>query len=84
MDDERDRRRARCWKRARLRLRPYRDDDAQAMFALYSDPRVMRYWSFPPWVEPGAGQRLPRARAGRHGLGRDIPVGDRRRAAATG
>jgi len=37
----------------RLRLRPYRADDAdaEAMFALYSDPRVMRYWSFPPWVE---------------------------------
>jgi RimJ/RimL family protein N-acetyltransferase len=36
---------------ARLRLRPYRADDAEAMFQLYSDPRVMRYWSFPPWVE---------------------------------
>ena len=38
---------------ARLRLRPYRADDAPAMFELYSDPRVMRYWSFPPWVEIG-------------------------------
>ena len=37
----------------RLRLRPYRTDDAEAMFALYSDPRVMRYWSFPAWVELG-------------------------------
>jgi RimJ/RimL family protein N-acetyltransferase len=35
----------------RLRLRPYRADDAPAMFALYSDPRVMRYWSFPAWIE---------------------------------
>ena len=35
----------------RLRLRAYRADDAGAMFALYSDPRVMRYWSFPPWTE---------------------------------
>ena len=35
----------------RLRLRAYRADDAAAMFALYSDPRVMRYWSFPPWNE---------------------------------
>jgi RimJ/RimL family protein N-acetyltransferase len=34
---------------SRLRLRPYRASDAAAMFALYSDPRVMRYWSFPPW-----------------------------------
>ena len=35
----------------RLRLRPYQAGDAEAMFALYSDPRVMRYWSFPPWRE---------------------------------
>ena len=35
----------------RIRLRPYRADDVEAMFALYSDPRVMRYWSFPAWVE---------------------------------
>ena len=36
----------------RLRLRPYRSSDTDAMFRLYSDPRVMRYWSFPPWREP--------------------------------
>lgn len=35
----------------RIRLRPYRAGDDEAMFALYSDPRVMRYWSFAPWVE---------------------------------
>ena len=35
----------------RLRLRPYRSSDTDAMFRLYSDPRVMRYWSFSPWTE---------------------------------
>jgi len=35
---------------ARLRLRPYRDADVDRMFDLYSDPFVMRYWSFPPWT----------------------------------
>lgn len=35
----------------RLRLRKYRAGDAERMFQLYSDPRVMRYWSFPPWTE---------------------------------
>lgn len=46
----------------RLRLRPYRDADAEAMFALYSDPRVMRFWSFPPWTERSqAEQYLARA-----------------------
>ena len=49
----------------RLRLRPYRADDAQAMFELYSDPRVMRYWSFPAWVDVAQARAyLEHARAG--------------------
>jgi [ribosomal protein S5]-alanine N-acetyltransferase len=49
----------------RLRLRPYRAEDVGAMFALYSDPRVMRYWSFPPWTElDQARAYLDRALAG--------------------
>ena len=36
----------------RLRLRPYRREDAPELFALYSDPRVVRYWSFPAWTSP--------------------------------
>lgn len=36
---------------ARLRLRAFRDDDADALFSIYSDARVMRYWSFPAWTE---------------------------------
>ncbi|MFT3805679.1 GNAT family N-acetyltransferase [Arenimonas sp.] len=36
---------------ARLRLRAFRDDDADDLFAIYSDPRVMRYWSFDAWTE---------------------------------
>jgi ribosomal-protein-alanine N-acetyltransferase len=35
----------------RIRLRPYRAADVDALFALYSDPVVARYWSFPPWTE---------------------------------
>ena len=35
----------------RLRLRCYRDDDVDALFALQSDRRVMRYWSYPAWTE---------------------------------
>jgi len=33
----------------RLRLRELRDGDADALFALFSDPEVMRYWSRGPW-----------------------------------
>jgi len=33
----------------RLRLRPLVERDAQALFGIFGDPRVMRYWSTPPW-----------------------------------
>ncbi len=33
----------------RLLLRPLGEADAPAVFAIFSDPRVMRYWSSPPW-----------------------------------
>ena len=58
---------------ARLRLRVYRSNDAEAMFRLYSDPRVMRYWSFPPWTErPQADAYLRRA-LGEMAEGRVMP-----------
>jgi [ribosomal protein S5]-alanine N-acetyltransferase len=37
---------------SRLRLRPYLDSDTQALFKLYSDANVTRYWSHPPWNDP--------------------------------
>ena len=42
---------------ARLRLRPFTDADADAIFALQSNAYVLRYWDSPPWSDP--------ARAGR-------------------
>jgi [ribosomal protein S5]-alanine N-acetyltransferase len=36
---------------ARVGLRALRASDADDLFALQSDPRVMRYWSHPPWTE---------------------------------
>jgi len=35
----------------RLRLRPFADADADALYALQSDPHVVRYWDSPPWRE---------------------------------
>lgn len=35
----------------RLRLRAYRPEDLHDFYAVHSDPRVMRYWSFPAWTE---------------------------------
>lgn len=37
----------------RLRLRELAVDDAPALFTLYSDPQTMRYWSCPPYLDPG-------------------------------
>lgn len=41
---------------ARLRLRPYLDSDTTALFALYGDPQVTRYWSHPAWTDPAQAQ----------------------------
>jgi ribosomal-protein-alanine N-acetyltransferase len=42
----------------RLRLRGPRADDAGAMFELFSDPAVMRYWSRPPMTDRGEAEGL--------------------------
>lgn len=39
-----------------IRLRGHRPDDFEDFYALYSDPRVMRYWSFPAWTERAQAQ----------------------------
>jgi len=40
----------------RLLLRPLQPGDVDALFAIFGDPEVMRWWSTPPWTdsEPGA------------------------------
>jgi RimJ/RimL family protein N-acetyltransferase len=43
---------------ARLRLRPLSINDADDVFAIFSDPAVMRHWSTPPWTEPAQARRL--------------------------
>jgi RimJ/RimL family protein N-acetyltransferase len=35
----------------RVRLRSFRDGDGAALYTIYSDPEVMRYWSYPAWTE---------------------------------
>jgi RimJ/RimL family protein N-acetyltransferase len=43
---------------ARLRLRPFSDADADALFALHSNAHVLRYWDAPPWSEPARAERF--------------------------
>lgn len=35
----------------RLRLRPFDEGDADAIWAVQSDPQVLRYWNSPPWTD---------------------------------
>jgi RimJ/RimL family protein N-acetyltransferase len=42
----------------RLRLRPFTDADADALFALHSNAHVLRYWDSPPWTDPARAERF--------------------------
>jgi RimJ/RimL family protein N-acetyltransferase len=42
----------------RLGLRPFSPDDAEAIFALQSNARVLRYWDSPPWTDPSRAERF--------------------------
>ena len=43
---------------ARLHLRPFTPADTDAIFAIFSNPRVMRYWDSPPWKERAQAERF--------------------------
>jgi RimJ/RimL family protein N-acetyltransferase len=43
---------------ARLLLRPFTEADTDAIFALQSNPRVLRYWDAPPWSERAQAERF--------------------------
>jgi [ribosomal protein S5]-alanine N-acetyltransferase len=43
---------------ARLLLRPFTAADTDAIFALQSNPRVLRYWDAPPWRERTQAERF--------------------------
>lgn len=48
----------------RLAIRAFREDDQEAVFAIFSDPEVMRYWSQPPMTERAeAAEMIARALA---------------------
>jgi ribosomal-protein-alanine N-acetyltransferase len=43
---------------APLRLRPFTEADADALFALHSSARVLRYWDSPPWTDRARADRF--------------------------
>ena len=42
----------------RLRLRPLRVGDAEALWAIFGHPEVARYWSTPPWPDDSRGHEM--------------------------
>ncbi len=42
----------------RLRLRPFAATDTDAIFALQSNARVLRYWDAPPWKQHAQAERF--------------------------
>jgi [ribosomal protein S5]-alanine N-acetyltransferase len=42
----------------RVRLRPLLERDISALFEVFSDPQVMRYWSSPPFQDIGEAEAL--------------------------
>jgi ribosomal-protein-alanine N-acetyltransferase len=59
---------------ARLLLRTLRDDDADALFAVFSDPAVMRYWSTPPWPDVAHARRKIADDAAGHAAGEHLAL----------
>ena len=43
---------------ARLRLRPFNQDDAAALFRIFSDAEVVRFWSVGAWTELAQAQTM--------------------------
>jgi ribosomal-protein-alanine N-acetyltransferase len=43
---------------ARLRLRPFTDEDADSLYSLHSNAHVLRYWDSPPWTDRARADRF--------------------------
>jgi RimJ/RimL family protein N-acetyltransferase len=43
---------------SRLQLRPFKDSDANALYALHSNVHVLRYWDSPPWSDRRRAERF--------------------------
>ena len=63
----------------RLSLRFVNEADLPAVYEIFSNPEVMRYWSYPPWTERSQAQEwLDRVQEGYH-TRNDIQLGIERR-----
>ena len=58
----------------RVRLRRLDGRDAAALFALFSDPEVMRYWSRPPIIDLGQADTLLQQAIADYATGTSLPL----------
>ncbi len=59
----------------RLRLRPLTPGDAEAMFAVFGDPAVTRYWSTPAWTSVATARSMIAADQQAMAAGRYLRLG---------
>jgi ribosomal-protein-alanine N-acetyltransferase len=58
-----------------VRLRRLDPADAAALFGMFSDPEVMRYWSRPPMADPAQAEALLEQVLADYGTGASLPLG---------
>jgi ribosomal-protein-alanine N-acetyltransferase len=64
----------------RLRLRFLYEADLPALYAMYSHPEVMRYWSFPAWTDIAQAQQMLRNTQTGYQSGSELKLGIERKA----
>lgn len=68
---------------ARLELRPVQPPEAAGLYAVFSDPEVMRYWSTPPWTSLAQAEQRIQADLDGMAAGEHMRLGLFRRTDAT-
>lgn len=63
----------------RLRVRPLTEADVPALFAIFSDPEVMRYWSYPALTDLAQAQEMLQQIQASYHAGNSVRLGIERR-----
>ena len=68
-----------CIDEGSIRLRLLADADAPALFGVFSDPDVMRYWSAPPMTDPAQAAQMVRDAQAAYATGESLRIGVERK-----
>lgn len=64
----------------RLTLRLLTEADLPALYDIFSNPEVMRYWSYPPWTDKSQAQQMLKDVQAGYDTGNALQLGIERRA----